>query len=149
MPDAEFSGIELIADTNIFSYEMSDQPESIEIAARYRHVWEGRRVGLSFQSVAELRVGLELQGWEIGRYEELMSRFTPIYLLPGIVDAYVRIQVEAARRGRGEPARRSKAGDAWVGATALWLGAPLVTHNGRDFRAAEALGLEVVSHGGW
>lgn len=38
MPDADFSGIELIADTNIFSYEMSDQPESIEIAARYRPV---------------------------------------------------------------------------------------------------------------
>ena len=147
MPDPDFSAIELVADTNIFSYEMSDQPAAIEIAARYRHIWEGRRVGLSFQSVAELRVGLELQGWELGRYEELMSRFTPIDLLPGIVDAYVRIQIEAARRGRDELARRSKAGDAWVGATALWLGVPLVTHNARDFRAAEVLGLEVVSHG--
>ena len=45
MPDAGFSDIELIADTNIFSYEMSDQPESIQIAARYRHVWEGRQGG--------------------------------------------------------------------------------------------------------
>ena len=45
MPDPDFSAIELVADANIFSCEMSDQPASNEIAARYRPVWEGRRGG--------------------------------------------------------------------------------------------------------
>ena len=145
MSDHELASIELILDTNICSYEMSDDPVAAALATRYRDVWRARHSGLSFQSVAELRVGRELQGWDAARFEEMMSWFTPVRLSSGIIDAYVYIQTEAALRGRDEAARRSKAGDVWVAATALWLGVPLVTHNARDFRAAEALGLAVIS----
>lgn len=146
MIDRELASIELIVDTNICSYEMADHRSAVEIAERYRDVWSGRNSGLSFQSVAELRVGLELQGWDLARFEQLMSRFTPVGLNSEVVDAYVSIQSEAARRGRDEHARRSKAGDCWIAATALSLGVPLLTHNARDFRTAEALGLAVISH---
>lgn len=143
---AEVAEIEAVVDTNILSYEMSDAPQHEEIAASYLAELETRVAGITFQSQVEILVGLETQGWDRVRLDRVLSRYRLIEWLPEMNEFYVAIQVEAARRGRDDPARRRKAADVWNAAAALMLGVPLVTHNARDFRAAEALGLAVISH---
>ena len=143
---AEVAEIEAVVDTNILSYEMSDAPQHEEIAAPYLAELETRIAGITFQSQVEIFVGLETQGWDRTRLDRVLSRYRLIEWLPEMNEFYVAIQVEAARRGRDDPARRRKAADVWNAAAALMLGVPLVTHNARDYRAAEALGLAVISH---
>lgn len=145
----ELEKIEAVADTNMVSYVMSSSARDQEIAARYRHDLESRITAITFQSQAEILVGLETQGWDVAQLEQVLARYRFVPWLPEMNELYVAIQVEAARRGRDDAARRRKAADVWNAAAAMLLRVPLVTHNGRDFRAAEALGLEVVSHGGW
>lgn len=142
----EFGEIEAIADTNMVSYVMSSSVRDREIAARYRDDLEARITAITFQSQVEILVGLETQRWDPARLERVLAGYRVIPWLPEMHEFYVAIQVEAARRGRDDGARRRKAADVWNAAAAMLLGVPLVTHNARDFRAAETLGLEVVSH---
>ena len=142
---ADLAAIEAIADTNIVSYAMSSSPRDLEIAARYRRDLEACETVITFQSHAEILVGLERQQWDEAQLERMLARYRLLPWMMEMNEFYVAIQVEAARRGRDDPARRRKAADVWNAAAALMLGVPLVTHNARDYRAAEALGLAVIS----
>ena len=54
--------IDQLADTNVVSYVISDDPAYRPLAEAYERRLEGRRTAIAFQTLAELLVGLETQG---------------------------------------------------------------------------------------
>ena len=101
----ELEKIEAIADTNMVSYVMSSSARDREIAARYRDDLGSRITAITFQSQAEILVGLETQGWDVAQLEQVLARYRFVPWLPEMNELYVAIQVEAARRGRDDAAR--------------------------------------------
>jgi predicted nucleic acid-binding protein len=87
---------------------------------------------VSFMTVAELRLWGRVQSWGDRRVEQLtdyLSREFAIHPATGeLCDVWAELKFEARRKGRGLDTV-----DAWIAATAIPLGVPLVTHNGRDF----------------
>ena len=133
------SGIDLLIDTNIGSYVMSGHP----IAERYRDRLAGKTVGISFQALAELWVGQRRQGWDELRFRAYIGGLVEVPYSAEIRELFVQVRVESLHRNAAGEGRKVLAADAWVAATALWVDAPLVTHNERDFRGIS--GLEIIS----
>ena len=121
--------IDQLADTNVVSYVISDDPAYRALAEAYERRLEGRRTAIAFQTLAELLVGLETQGWERQRFERAMARFRLIPYTPELIPIHVRLRVESIRRSRARRGRTLSAADAWIAATALLLDIPLVTHD--------------------
>lgn len=127
--------IDLLIDTNIGSYVMSGDP----IAERYRGDLEGKTVGISFQALAELWVGQRRQGWSEREFRAYIGGLVEVPYSQEIQELFVRVRVESLNRHKAKQGRKVLAADAWVAATALWVNAPLVTHNERDFRGVSDL----------
>lgn len=124
-------------DTNIFSYLIRGDTR----AEAYRAYLAGRQLGVSFQSVAELRRWALERRWGPARRRALERQIEQItvYLVD---DALITAWAELTARLRplGRPITD---GDAGIAATAWLLQIPLATHNRRHF--ADITGLEVVS----
>ena len=131
--------IDLLIDTNIGSYVMSGNP----IAERYRDVLEDKTVGISFQAMAELRVGQRTRGWSELEFRAYVGGLIEIPYSTEIQELFVEVRVRSLERQAARQGRKVPSADAWVAATALWVGAPLVTHNEADFR--DISGLIVIS----
>ena len=131
--------IDLLIDTNIGSYVMSGHP----IAERYRDRLAGKTLGISFQAFAELWVGQRRQGWDELRFRAYIGGLVEVPCSPEIRELFVQVRVESLNRNAAGEGPKVLAADAWVAATALWVDAPLVTHNERDFRGIS--GLEIIS----
>lgn len=131
--------IDLLIDTNIGSYVMSGHP----IAERYRDHLEGKTLGISFQALAELWVGQRRQGWDELRFRAYIGGLVEVPYSPEIQELFVQVRVESLNRNAAGEGHKVPSADAWVAATALWVDAPLVTHNERDFRGIP--GLEIIS----
>ncbi len=121
---------EVVADTNVVSYLISTKPEVVSLAHRYLPHLNGRPVAISFQTRAELLVGMETQGWNHRRFSDLIGRFEVIPWSERLLDCYVRIRSASVERRRRTGEKRITAADAWIAATALLLERPLVTHDG-------------------
>ena len=134
------SEIDLMIDANIGSYVMSGHP----IAERYQVVLAGKKLGISFQAMAELLVGQRQQGWNELAFRTYVGGLIEVPYSNEIRDLFVQVRAESLNRNADRQGRKVQAADAWVAATALWVGAPLVTHNERDFRGIDDL--EVISH---
>ena len=89
-------------------------------------------------TVAEIEYGMESDGWGQNRREAMRryldGRFSPVY--PHAVAPKIWAEIVAGGERKGQSMSHS---DAWMGATALRLGAPLVTYNATDYSAVEAL----------
>lgn len=110
-------------------------------AARYRPHLQGRVAALSFQSIAELLQGAFQNNWgerRVGHLRQAIGRHVAIPFDMEMAEHFARLR--AARRRAG---REIDAADAWVAATALWAGCPIVTHNRRDFSGID--GLELIT----
>ena len=117
----------VVADSNIISY----------IARRIAHrrvlsvlYLAGRQVVISFQTWEETLFGAYLRNWGEGRVANLkrqLEEYQVYWPNPDLVDLCARLRAE--RRGAG---RELGVADAWVAATALYMGCPLVSHDG-DF----------------
>jgi predicted nucleic acid-binding protein len=124
-------------DTDVLSYVVRGDTR----AAPYRTYLAGKEIGVSFQTVAELRRWGRTRGWGPSRWQalqRLLSRLT-IYLVDdALIDGWAEITARRERLGRP-----IATGDAWIAATAWVQGVPLVTHNQRHF--TDIQGLSVVA----
>ena len=125
--------IDVVADTNIVVALFSNNESEEEIAQLYRPHLEGKAVGLSFQTEAELRVQQLAQGWDDDNLRSILSRFDIVPWSPELSEQYVFLRSESIsrsrRRGTRQERRRIGPADGWIAATAMLLGCPLVTHD--------------------
>jgi predicted nucleic acid-binding protein len=129
-----------VVDTNVVSYMFRSDSR----AEPYREYLAGKKIGLSFMSLAGLRSWAMLRDWgsnRVARLERLVRSMTIFYVDDALCDAWATIAVSAERAGRPiTPA------DAWIAAPAWLDSIPLVTHNRRHFEAVA--GLSLISLGG-
>lgn len=129
-----------VIDTDVWSYlyKASDQAKLYE-----PHLF-GNVLVISFQTQAELLRGVIAAGWGARRRQHLESRLKR-YVVEHSSDAVSARWAEAmdSARRNGRPIA---AADAWVAATALHLGVPLITHNRNHFIGVD--GLTVISESG-
>jgi toxin FitB len=104
---------------------------------------KGEPVAISTVSVAELHFGLlsakneEARSWRASRLGLIEARFPdPLPLDDTVAREWGRLQAAVAQRG-GQPRRRLA--DLAIAATANVYGAPLLTHNAKDFKIVEDL----------
>jgi predicted nucleic acid-binding protein len=99
---------------------------------------------ISFQTVAEMRLGARLSRWGPRRQqllEELLATLQVVAYTDALASRWATI-MEAARLS----GRRLESGDAWIAATASLLDVPLITHD-RDFVGISTAALRVICHG--
>jgi predicted nucleic acid-binding protein len=95
-------------------------------------VLEGRNVFVSFVTEAEVRFGARLAGWGVPRVRRLEQRLATVEVVwpgPELVEEYADLRSWCVSNGHGLRQKAHEA-DRWIGATARWLGVPLVTHDG-------------------
>ena len=120
------SGV-LLVDTNIISYIFNGH----SLAGSYEKHLRGQTILIAAQTVAEMRFGAYRAGWGERRrksLEETLANCTVAYPNDTVCTFWARSLYRGYELGR--PLDES---DAWIAATALTLGIPLVTHNRRDF----------------
>ncbi|MDQ3009350.1 MAG: type II toxin-antitoxin system VapC family toxin [Acidobacteriota bacterium] len=96
---------------------------------------------ISFMTLAELNLWAESHNWGERRREELalfLQRFAVIESNQELCQRWAIVTDQVRRSGR-----KIQPGDAWIAATALLYGLPLVTHNAVDY--AGIAGLTVIS----
>lgn len=123
VPDREAM---IVADTDVASFLFKLDTR----AELYRPHLQGRRPVISAQTLAELYRWPEMRGWGEGRrqaFEDYARTFPVVYPDEALCRIRSRITARALRMGRTLPTA-----DAWQAATALYLEAPLVTHNPRN-----------------
>ena len=129
-----------VIDTDVWSYLYKASDE----ARLYESHLFGNVLVISFQTQAELLRGVIAAGWGARRRQHLESRLKR-YVVEHSSDAVSARWAEAmdSARRNGRPIA---AADAWVAATALHLGVPLITHNRNHFIGVD--GLTVISESG-
>ena len=116
----------VVVDSNLVSYIARKSP----IADYYLPHLEGRRIVISFQTWEEALFGAYLANWGERRVNDLklqLEQYETSRPNPDVVDLCARLRAD--RRAAG---REIQMADAWVAATALYLGCPLASHDG-DF----------------
>jgi tRNA(fMet)-specific endonuclease VapC len=127
----------LLLDTNIVSFVLKGDSRAVSYAPHL----QGRRLAISFMTVAELFQWAAIRNWEARRTSQLEASLQSYTVLPFDI-ALCRLwgEVRAKCRAAGRPISPQ---DAWVAATALHHHLPLVTHNPSDFEVIE--GLEIIT----
>lgn len=118
-----------VLDTSVASLLLNENPA----ISPYLPLFENASLALSFQTVAEMRFGALRANWGERRrdqLEEFFRRFAIVGYDDRLASCWAQVMCEAADAGR-----RLEAGDGWIAATALYLKAPLLTHD-KDFDAA-------------
>jgi len=127
----------VVVDTDVVSFLFKGDTRA---EAYHRHL-QGKTLAISFMTVAELYQWAYIRNWGEQRLARLEERLHSYVIVPydhGLCKQWARICVERQRLGKPISAQ-----DAWVAATALRHGCPVVTHNRDDF--AEISGLAVIS----
>lgn len=129
-----------VVDTDVVSYLYKGDSRA---NLYYPHLF-GQILVISFQTVAELRRWMLSVKWGARRRQHLESRLQR-YVVEQSSDALCVRWAEAMESAKrnGRPIAPA---DAWVAATALHLGFPLVTHNRSHFLGVD--GLTVLSESG-
>jgi tRNA(fMet)-specific endonuclease VapC len=118
---------QLVADTDVVSYIFKWHP----LAPRYVELLADNEVVLSFVTLAEMRLGALKARWGSRKrnlLERYLSRFTVCYPGDRLCALWAEVKHESNRKGCPISLQ-----DAWIAATALYLGAPLVTNNVKDY----------------
>ena len=116
----------VVLDTNVVSYIFKGDARARYYEERLRGVY----LTISFQTLEESLFGSRKDGWGRRRRQELsdyLANYEVIWPNPDMVDLCARLRAD--RRAAGREIRMA---DAWIAATALYLGCPLASHDG-DF----------------
>lgn len=128
----------VVLDTNVVSFLLKKDTR----AEPYRERIEGNALTLSFMTVAELHEWGFRRNWGDRRFQELGE-----FLKSCVVVSCSMAMCSRWGKVRAERRRRPvSVGDAWIAATALTCGCPLVTHNPRDFEGISGLSV-ITAHG--
>jgi tRNA(fMet)-specific endonuclease VapC len=127
----------VLVDTNILSYSFKGDSR----VEAYAHILEQDTVLYNFQTHAELLFWSVQRNWSERKKKELERFLEPYSLVPHAPETghHWASAMHAARQA----GRRMLSDDAWIAATALELGVPLVTHNKKDFMGVS--NLEIIS----
>jgi tRNA(fMet)-specific endonuclease VapC len=122
-----------VIDTDVWSYLYKGRDE----AKLYQPHILGNTLVISFQTQAELLCWAVARNWGLQRREHLRSLLQE-YAIEHSSDSLSLRWAEAmdSARRNGRPI---SAADAWIAATALHLGVPLITHNRNHFIGIDAL----------
>jgi tRNA(fMet)-specific endonuclease VapC len=122
-----------VVDTDVISYLFRRDTR----AERYRPYLVGKVLAVSFMTVAELDRWALQRNWGQAR-QERMATFLNQFVIVLVDRAQCRTWAVV-----GDQARRNgrpiQAADAWIAATAIALGVPLVSHNRDDFASVDDL----------
>lgn len=125
----------VVVDTNVLSYEVKRDTR----AQLYAQHLEGKRLTISFVTLAELSAWAELYGWGERlrtRLETILADYLVFWPDTGTCKLWAEITATCVRRGR-----RIAPNDAWIAACALRYRLPLVMHNRRHFETVPHLQL--------
>jgi tRNA(fMet)-specific endonuclease VapC len=115
-----------VLDTNIVSFLINGH----SLAGKYRPHLEGKTPAISFMTVGELFEGAFRKQWNqeklAGLHAEI-DRYLVLPFSPRVCEFWGRVRAER----RAQPIAVD---DAWIAASALAHGCPLVTHNPSDFQ---------------
>jgi tRNA(fMet)-specific endonuclease VapC len=117
----------VLVDTDVFSFLLKRDTRR----QFYRAFLEGKRLCLSFQSLAELKRWALHRNWGSAARRRLSEALRHYVIVPfdaSLANAWAEITV--ARQRLGHPI---ECGDCWIAATAVRHRMPLVTHNVRDY----------------
>jgi tRNA(fMet)-specific endonuclease VapC len=129
----------VVVDTNILSYQFRGDTRY----ALYADYLEGKVACVSFQTRAEIERWIIARAWSERKqatFFEFYAQFTEVPHSLDLSKQWAIASCEADSSGRPIPPD-----DAWIAATALELGVPLVTHNKKDFIGVGSL--EIISFG--
>lgn len=124
---------DVVVDTDVVSFIFKGDTR----AALYAPHLNGKRLVISFMTVAELDRWAIERGWGERRRAALEERLRSFLVYPftrALCRTWAEAVVEARRAGR--PISHA---DAWQAATALLHGIPLVTHNAADYAGLKRL----------
>jgi tRNA(fMet)-specific endonuclease VapC len=127
----------VIVDTDVVSFLIKGDTR----ASDYRRHLQEKTLAISFMTVAELYQWAYIRDWGKRKLEQLEERLRGYVVVPydhDLCRQWARICAERQRLGRPISVQ-----DAWVAATAVRHGCPLVTHNRHDFSGIS--GLAIVS----
>lgn len=125
----------VVVDTNVISYIFNQHSLGIPYKTRL----QGHTVLIAAQTLEELRYGAFKAGWGASRLSKLeffLESLKVVHTTDTICIRCAQARVEAGRQGFV-----LDLADAWIAATALTLGIPLVTHNKKHFDFLEGLNL--------
>src|SRR5262245_49148612 len=125
----------VVVDTDVISYLFKGDTR----ADRYEPLLIGHAVVLSFMSIAELDAWVAQRNWgqrARQRLERYLTRFAVHFPDRDLCRVWAGVMTVGRRAGRP-----IGAADAWIAATALYLGASLVTHNPSDYAGVPGLNL--------
>ena len=123
----------VLLDTDVASFLLKRDTR----AELYRGLIGGRLWALSFQSIAEMEFWSKSRGWGEGqkaKLEAFLGLFVLLYPDRKVCGVWGGIRARARQAGRP-----IDVADAWVAATGLTYGIPLVTHNAADYRFVDGL----------
>jgi tRNA(fMet)-specific endonuclease VapC len=130
-----------VVDTDVLSLTFKRDTR----ASLYRPHLDGRALTVSFMTVAELqrwaldRRWGERQQSELARY---LRQFTVCHSNEDLCRWWASVMAGARQKGR-----RIEVADAWIAATALLYGVPLITHNPADYLGVDELQIITVAAG--
>ena len=123
----------ILLDTDVTSYIIKDLP----IAAPFRPVIFGKRVAVSFMTIAEIHEGICRSNWGEGKRRKIADGMQQFVILPftvNVCEIWGRIRAERKQQP-------ISVGDAWIAATAVAYQLPLLTNNGKHFQGITGLNL--------
>ncbi len=123
----------IVIDTDVISYIFKGDTRS---ASYYPHL-SGKLALISFMTLAELRQWALLRNWGDARRQQLedfLHDYIVIHSNHQLCSKWAEATRSAIRNGRP-----IDSADAWVAATALLHGAPLVTHNRNHYVGIDGL----------
>ena len=128
----------VIVDTNVVSFMYRNDTRAVP----YEELILRSAPHLSVVSIGELLFGAYRASWSARRTAELMNvarTYTVLDISSPVAEVWAAIRSRASSLGQQLPEA-----DAWIGATAVVLDYPVVTHNPRDFQSIA--GLEVLTY---